>query len=176
VRLHPEPRRAGGGGEPWPWPEERLTYGNATVAEALFAGGELLGDAGSVRLGLDLLTWLFKVQMADGHLSPVSAGGWAQGEPRPAFDQQPIEVAALADAAARAFALTGEDDWARALERCVAWFAGDNDSATPLYDPATGGGFDGLELAGRNTNQGAESTLAALSTLQWARELSITRC
>ena len=40
----------------------------------------------------------------DGHLSVTPVGGWATGEPRPGFDQQPIEVAALADACARACA------------------------------------------------------------------------
>jgi hypothetical protein len=40
-----------------------------------------------------------------------------------------------------------------------------------MYDPVTGGGYDGLTAAGRNTNQGAESTLALLSTLQQDRRL-----
>jgi len=51
----------------------------------------------------------------------------------------------------------------------VAWFLGDNDSRTPMYDPVSGGGFDGLERFGRNENQGAESTLAVLSTFQRTR-------
>ena len=38
-----------------------------------------------------------------------------------------------------------------------------------MHDPVSGGGFDGLERFGRNENQGAESTLALLSTLQQAR-------
>jgi hypothetical protein len=40
-----------------------------------------------------------------------------------------------------------------------------------MYDPATGGGYDGLTAVGRNANQGAESTLALLSTLQQDRRL-----
>ena len=82
------------------------------------------------------------------------------GDARPGFDQQPIEVSALADAAARAWALTGDLGWVACVEACVAWFAGDNDTGVELYDPVTGGGYDGLEWAGRNANQGAESTLA----------------
>ncbi|MBW4722327.1 hypothetical protein [Saccharothrix obliqua] len=39
----------------------------------------------------------------------------------------------------------------------------------PLLDEETGGGCDGLSRDGRNRNQGAESTLALLSTLQHAR-------
>jgi hypothetical protein len=37
-----------------------------------------------------------------------------------------------------------------------------------MCDPVTGGGFDGLERHGASVNQGAESTLAWLSTLQIA--------
>ena len=38
-----------------------------------------------------------------------------------------------------------------------------------MWDPSTGGAFDGLERDGANLNQGTESTLALLSTLQHAR-------
>lgn len=37
-----------------------------------------------------------------------------------------------------------------------------------MYDPATGGGYDGLVRDGVNLNQGAESTLAAIATFQLA--------
>ena len=90
---------------------------------------------------------------------------------RPAYDQQPIEVAALADACARALAITGDVHWSAGLDRAVGWFLGENDSNLPLYNEATGGGFDGLTADGVNTNQGAESTLAMVSTLQHSRRL-----
>jgi hypothetical protein len=38
-----------------------------------------------------------------------------------------------------------------------------------MYDEVSGGGFDGLESHGVNINQGAESTLALVSTMQRAR-------
>jgi hypothetical protein len=53
----------------------------------------------------------------------------------------------------------------------VAWFLGENDTGAVMWDPLTGGGFDGLEVDGVNLNQGAESTLAFVSTLQHARRL-----
>jgi hypothetical protein len=40
-----------------------------------------------------------------------------------------------------------------------------------MFDPETGGGFDGLEHDGVNQNQGAESTIAFVSTMQHARVL-----
>ena len=49
-----------------------------------------------------------------------------------------------------------------------AWFDGDNDVKVLMWDPSTGGGFDGLMVHGANLNQGAESTLALLSTRQQA--------
>jgi hypothetical protein len=155
----------------WPWPEARLFYANAVLPEALIAAGELLGDRTAGDDGLRLLTWLLAVESRDGHLSPTPAGGWGAGEPRPAFDQQPIEVAALADACARAFRVTGDRAWLTGVRRAVGWFEGDNDGRVPMCDPDTGGGHDGLERGGRNGNQGAESTLALISTLQHGRAL-----
>ncbi len=41
-----------------------------------------------------------------------------------------------------------------------------------VFDPSTGGGFDGLEREGVNRNQGAESTLALVATMAQAARLS----
>jgi hypothetical protein len=41
-----------------------------------------------------------------------------------------------------------------------------------MWDPDTGGGFDGLHADGVNRDQGAGSTLAVISTFQQARRLS----
>ncbi|MFG1799885.1 hypothetical protein ACGFI4_06890 [Micromonospora carbonacea] len=49
---------------------------------------------------------------------------------------------------------------------------GDNDVGMRMWDPSTGGGYDGLTPHGPNLNQGAESTLALISTLQQARRWS----
>ena len=159
------------GSPTWPWPEARLRYANAALPEALLAAGEHLGDARALDDGLLLLGWLLENETRDDHLSVTPAGGWSVGEGRPGFDQQPIEVAALADACARALRLTGDRRWALGVEQAIGWFLGENDAGVPLYDPATGGGCDGLHEDGRNENQGAESTLAMVATLQHARLL-----
>ena len=159
------------GNADWPWPESRLTYANAVLPEALIAAGHHLGDARTLEDGLHLLGWLVDVETREGHLSVTPVGGWSLGEPRPGFDQQPIEAAALADACSRAWGLTGDVRWAHTVEQAVGWFLGDNDTGTSLYEPASGGGCDGLHIVGRNENQGAESTLALIATLQHARQL-----
>jgi hypothetical protein len=156
----------------WPWPEERLTYANAALAEALIAAGDLLDDPPVLADGLRMLTWLLDIQTSDGHLSVLPAAGWRRGATRERYDQQPIEVAALADACATADAVTGEQIWHTGVDRCIAWFLGDNDLGRPMWDAATGGGYDGLTPIGPNLNQGAESTLALIATLQHRTSLS----
>jgi hypothetical protein len=52
---------------------------------------------------------------------------------------------------------------------------GVNDPQQLMWDPETGGQFDGLHANRVNRNQGAESTAAVLSTLQHARRFSAVR-
>lgn len=153
----------------WPWPEPRLAYENARLPEARMAAGVALRDSTLFAEGLRLLDWLVDVETRGEVFSFTGQHGWALGEPRPAFDQQPVEAGAMADACARAFALTGEERWANACARAAEWFLGDNDVGIPLVDAQTGGCADGLERCGRNANQGAESTLAMISAFQHAR-------
>jgi hypothetical protein len=150
----------------WPWPARRLSYANAAIAEAVIVAGWRLGRDRVLRNGLLMLEWLLSVETRDGHLSVVPAGGWSLGEDRPGFDQQPIEVAAIADACMRAATVTGDSSWLAGVQLSVAWFMGDNDARIPLVDERTGGGCDGLSSTTRNRNQGAESTLAMISVMQ----------
>ncbi|MEU4569250.1 glycosyltransferase [Micromonospora sp. NPDC023956] len=156
----------------WPWPTPRLTYASAALAEVVIAASQLRHDGPLLDGGLRMLAWLRDVQLHDGRLSVVPAGGWERGAVRLRHDQQPIEVAAFADACATAATVTGDPAWNAGVRQAVGWFLGDNDVGMPMWDPATGGGYDGLTPHGPNLNQGAESTLALISTLQHARRWS----
>jgi hypothetical protein len=155
----------------WSWSEPRLTYANAVLPDAMIAAGDALDRADVVGAGLELLEWLLERETVDGHLSVTPAGGADPGD-RPGFDQQPIEVATMADACTRAARLTGSERWVEGVRMAAGWFDGDNDTHTLMWDRSTGGGYDGLEVAGANLNQGAESTLALISTRQQARGLA----
>lgn len=156
----------------WRWPEPRLQYANAVLAEALLVAGALPGKGRTQADGLSMLRWLLEIETSGDHLSVTPVDGWKIGEPRPGFDQQPLEVAALADACARAYDATGDRRWKDAVMLCEAWFRGVNDVATALLDPDSNGCSDGLEPTGSNENQGAEATLALISTQQQARRLA----
>jgi hypothetical protein len=155
----------------WRWPESRLQYASAAYAEVMIAAGVLLDRDDLLSRGLDRLGWLLAEESSGDHLSVTPAGGRSSGDVKPAYDQQPIEVAALADACARAAMATGHPQWAKGVSDAVAWFRGENDSHTLMWDPQSGGGFDGLTPTGANTNQGAESTLAFVATMQHADRL-----
>ena len=138
------------------------------MPEALIAAGDALERPDVTEDGLTLLRWLLDRETLDGHLSPTPVAGAGRGDRSPRFDQQPIEVAALANACARAHTVTGDDAWRRGVDLAIRWFAGDNDCGAVMWDPETNGGYDGLTATGPNVNQGAESTLALISTLQHA--------
>jgi len=157
----------------WRWPAPRLTYSNGSLAEAMIVAGHALDDAAALTRGLVLLEFLLEMETHDGHLSVTPVGGRGRHDAVPAFDQQPIEVAAIADACARAFLVTRDERWRDGVDLAVGWFLGDNDALTPMVDLASGAGYDGLETHGRNDNRGAESTIAALSTFQQAARLAI---
>lgn len=158
----------------WPWPEPRLRYANAAIPEALLAAGAGLHQPALIEAGLRMLRFLLDIETVDGHLSITGVDGRGPAERGVVqFDQQPIEVAAIADACARAFAVTGDDSWRHPVGQAWAWFTGDNDVDTVMVDLDTGAGYDGLTPNGRNENRGAESTLAVLSTYQQARRLGV---
>ena len=156
----------------WPWPEPRLAYANGVLPEAMIAAGAALDDSTLCQRGLDLLAWLLAVETAEGHLSPTPVAGRGPEDAKPGFDQQPIEVSSLADACARAAVVDANEIWRDGVRAAAAWFMGDNDANEPMWDPTTGGGYDGLHADGVNNNQGAESTLAVISTMQHARRLA----
>ncbi|MEP6973344.1 MAG: glycosyltransferase [Actinomycetota bacterium] len=161
----------GSNDERWPWPEPRLAYGNALLPEALIATGHAAGKDAAVEEGLRLLRWLVGGEVSDEHLSLTPAAGRGPDEAGPGFDQQPIEAGVLADACARAFDVTNDIAWLETVRLCVDWFEDRNDVGVPMLDEQTGGAFDGLHPDGVNQNQGAESAIALLTTLQQAFRL-----
>jgi hypothetical protein len=159
----------------WPWPEPRLTYDNARIPQGLIVAGTLLHDASMAEEGLALLRWLVDVETRGAHFSFTPTGGRRLDEPRPAFDQQPLEAAAMAEACADAFRITGDTAWADLGMTAVRWFLGANDADVALYDDSTGGCCDGLTADGANGNQGAESTIACIAAFQEGRRIESMR-
>jgi hypothetical protein len=148
-----------------------LAYANAVLPEALIAAGDAVDDRAAVDDGLRLLGWLVQTERLGDHFSFTPTGGRGRDDPRPGFDQQPIEPGAVADACARACDVTGDAMWIEPVLLAAGWFQGRNDVGVSMFDPGTGGGFDGLHADGVNENQGAESTIVLITALQQARRV-----
>jgi hypothetical protein len=146
----------------WQWFERIVTYDNAKLSHALILSGNWTSNGEMLDIGLTSLRWLLDAQTAEGgHFAPIGCHGfWSQGGKRARFDQQPLEAHAMVSACLEAFAVTRDEYWMKAAQRCFEWFLGRNDLGLPLYDPTTGGCRDALLQDHLNQNQGAESSLA----------------
>ena len=148
--------------ESWPWFEQRATYENARLCQALLLGGRSIPRPDALTIGLESLRWLASIQTTQaGHFRPIGNDGfYEKGGARADFDQQPVEAQAMVSACLEAFRATRDPDWSREAKRAFEWFLGRNDLGLPLYDSSSGGCGDGLHRDRVNENQGAESTLA----------------
>ncbi|HEU4886693.1 MAG TPA: glycosyltransferase family 4 protein, partial [Thermoanaerobaculia bacterium] len=151
----------------WPWCENRVTYCNARLPQALIATGSWAGDADMTATGLRSLEWLMTIQRTpDGYFAPVGTNGFfGRGMTAAVFDQQPVEACATVSACMHAFRSTGDHRWAEHARSAFTWFLGQNQLQQPLYDPTSGGCRDALHADRVNQNQGAESTLSFLLAL-----------
>ncbi|HMI85490.1 MAG TPA: glycosyltransferase family 4 protein [Polyangiaceae bacterium] len=151
----------------WPWFEDRLTYCNARLSQALVVSGSAMGHEEMTVAGFESLEWLMSLQSsAEGFFSPIGSNGFYERTgSRAAFDQQPVEAHAAVSACLEARRITGLSRWTDRARQAFSWYLGENELQQWLYDPTTGGCRDGLHVDRLNENQGAESTLSFLLAL-----------
>jgi glycosyltransferase involved in cell wall biosynthesis len=151
----------------WAWIENKVTYDNGKIPQALLISGQSLQRDDMIKAGLSCLEWLLKVETDNfGQFSPIGNNGWfLKGGEKAKFDQQPIEAQSILEACIEAFKITQDKKWIPEAKRCYEWFLGKNILNVSLYNHKTCGCSDGLMSAGINLNQGAESTLAWLLAL-----------
>ncbi len=149
--------------ESWQWFENYLTYSNAVLPEALFLGHKVLKDTRLLDIAKKTLDFLISKSFMNGIYVPIGQDGWCHkdGE-RKLYDQQPEDVLAMIGALKAAFEATGNIMYDRLRYKAFSWFLGDNTSTQMVYDPVTGGCYDGLAETSINLNQGAESTISYL--------------
>jgi glycosyltransferase involved in cell wall biosynthesis len=151
----------------WNWFEDRVTYCNAHLSQALIVSGAWMDRDDIKEAGIKSLDWLAAVQQSPtGSFAPIGSNGFYQRDERLAeFDQQPVEAYAMVSACLDAQRLDGQARWELHARTAFNWFLGENHLHQPLYDPSTGGCRDGLHADRANENQGAESTLSFLLSL-----------
>ena len=78
------------------------------------------------------------------------------------YGEQPIDVAYTIITLAKFYDRFGEKKYLNKLFEAFEWFLGKNRLNQIIYNPCTGGCYDGLEEYNVNMNQGAESTVSYL--------------
>ncbi len=147
----------------WHWFEEKLTYANGILCAALLRAGFLLNNREYFRISNESLSFLCDQTFFGDVFVPIGQENWYQrGSKRSLFDQQPEEVYHMVLALFEAWKITKNKDYKKKIYNCFSWFLGNNILGKPLYNPMTGGCFDGLTRQGVNLNQGAESLLSYL--------------
>ncbi|WCT80033.1 glycosyltransferase family 4 protein [Novosphingobium humi] len=157
----------------WVWFEDRLTYDNARLCEALIVTGKGCGSRDLVDDGLRSLRWLLNRQTApEGHFRPAGSQGFLliSRETPLCFDQQPLEACATIAACLAASFVDGAPLWHVEAHKAFAWFTGANDLGVSLVDIATGSCRDGLHPDRANENRGAESLLSYLLSISDMRQ------
>lgn len=148
----------------WIWFEDNLNYNNAILAEALIIGGNTIRKKVYITKGLRALDFLVSKTFSKTYL-PIGHKAWYnKNKKRSRYDQQPEDPAAMISALTTAYEITKIPQYKTLALKCFTWFLGNNTKHTALYDPTSGGCYDGLNPNGVNLNQGAESLLAYLSS------------
>lgn len=147
----------------WEWFDDRLTYGNAILCQAMFLAYVATGRERFRLIGQQSLEFLWNFLWNGEHLDLVGNDGWAvRGGPRAVFGQQPIDAGYLVEALVTAYAVTRRPGYAQRARDAFVWFLGRNRIGRPLLVTATGAVSDGLEADGPSANQGAEAVISFL--------------
>ena len=97
--------------------------------------------------------------------------GNSHGGKKPAvYDQQPIDAAAMVEACAEAYLITGQKKYKDKMIQAFQWFLGNNIVGKPIYDFTNGGSRDGIRKTGINENEGAESSIEVIISLLTLKE------
>jgi hypothetical protein len=107
--------------------------------------------------------FLLSITHSEDQISVISnIGRHYEGQEKKPFGEQPIEFAYTILALDSFYEVYKEINYLNKLKATFNWFLGDNHLQQIIYNPYTGGCYDGLEEHHVNLNQGAESTVSYL--------------
>ena len=148
----------------WHWFEEYLTYANALLPEAMLYAWKATGNISYHIIAKASFDFLLSKIFKNGQIKVISNDGWyhKNKKNKEGYGEQPIDVAKTIMALDLFYSELGEHQYHDKLNIAFDWFLGLNRLNQIIYNPVTGGCYDGLEKEGVNLNQGAESTLSYL--------------
>ncbi|RQO33859.1 mannosyltransferase [Chryseobacterium sp. KBW03] len=150
----------------WHWFESYLTYGNSLLPEALLCAWITTKDEVYKQIAHESFQFLLSKIFIKGEIKVISNKGWLQKEivkdPESVGGEQPIDVAYTILALSTFYRVFKDEKYLQMMRSAFNWFLGKNHLHQIIYNPVTGGCYDGLEEKNVNLNQGAESTVSYL--------------
>jgi glycosyltransferase involved in cell wall biosynthesis len=147
----------------WHWYEDTLTYANAIIPESLLYAYYISNDSIFKEVAKESFDFLLDILFTKSHISIISNRSWySKGKEVHRFGEQPIDVA-YTIIALQEFRNCFEDQkYFSFMKTSFEWYLGHNHLKQIIYNPISGGCYDGLEHDHVNINQGAESTVTYL--------------
>ncbi len=149
--------------ENWKWFEPYLTYANGVLPEAMLIAYQVTSRDLYKRIAAESFDFFLSKIFPGNQLKVIPNKSWLnKGDSPKGYGEQPIDVAYTILALDRFYSVLENEEYADKLKIAFNWFYGANHLKRIIYNPSTGGCFDGLEERGVNLNQGAESTVCYL--------------
>ena len=149
----------------WHWFESYLTYGNSIIPEAMLCAYLATKNVVYQEIAKTSFDFLLSKIFYNNAIKVVSNKGWMQNSEsvnEQIGGEQPIDVAYTILALSKFYETFNQADYLEKMEIAFDWFLGKNHLQQIVYNPCTGGCYDGLEDTYINLNQGAESTVSYL--------------
>jgi glycosyltransferase involved in cell wall biosynthesis len=149
--------------EKWEWFEGYLTYANSILPEAMLYAWLLTREPMYKDIAISSFDFLLSQTFNENGIKVISNKNWLQKGAKPMhFGEQPIDVAYTIMTLSKFYDVFKNEEYRQKLETAFNWFLGMNRLNQIIYNPCTGGCYDGLEENNVNLNQGAESTVSYL--------------
>jgi hypothetical protein len=157
--------------EEWHWFESYLTYANSILSEALLCAWLATDEIVYKEIAKSSFDFLLKLTFNENGIRVISNKTWLHKGASPAQlasntpeigGEQPIDVSYTILALSKFYTVFEEEKYKLKMKNAMNWFLGNNHLNQIIYNPCTGGCFDGLEETNVNLNQGAESTVSYL--------------
>lgn len=151
--------------EDWEWFESYLTYANSVLPEAMLCAWSVTGDIRYKAVARESFGFLLSSIFTNNGIEVISNKSWlykGQAQKASQFGEQPIDVAYTIMTLSKFYDVFKDKEYYNKLVIAFNWFLGHNHLHQIVYNPCTGGCYDGLEEKNVNLNQGAESTVSYL--------------
>lgn len=147
----------------WRWYEASLTYDNSVLPESLLYAYRAIGDEKYKAIAKESFDFLLSRIFTNDDIRVISNDGWLlKGGKNQRYGEQPIDVSSVVMTLSTFYDVFRDPSYLTKRTHAFNWFLGKNHLHQIIYNPSTGGCYDGLEEYNVNLNQGSESTVCYL--------------